>query len=434
MKKKKQYIPVSFCIAVLIIFSFCSMQNIYAGEYEDYYQKGQILFDQGKYTEAQIEFEKARKILQKAEVFSVLSETDAGQRFFSPGVSAQPDKLTIENKKLQEQLNALDKETKNLEKENEQLEIKLEKSLKKLKTKEAPIADFKKKIQQLELVVLKKEEAMNNSQTETEQIKKEKEGLENELAVLKKELIDLYQRKEVEIKPQEKGYLEKKFSNIGKMLGTKEESIEKKEVLTLKEKLEHYEILLAEKESLQKKLADTSSELELKTNVIKELGEKINAKENLISKNENEKSKFLEDKILLEKINNALKKQNEELINKTVSVNKLEKEIEQKNKLIGQEKDKSLNIQAQLELLIKEKDDLLKENKAQQSKGVSTQELQKKIDELERDKLAKETLQKQFQADLNNLSKEKESLTKEIDKLREGLSNAEQTKIEVQNQ
>ncbi|MCK4993734.1 MAG: hypothetical protein KAS13_01640, partial [Candidatus Omnitrophica bacterium] len=273
--------------------------NAYALDYHDFLNKGQMFYDQGDYAKAQIEFEKARDALRQQGNF-IRSETK------SENSEQELTKLQEENKNLTGKL-------RELEAKKALLEKNLEKITKKLKQKDKPTASYTTRIKKLENAVIERQNQLKAIQEHVGSINKEKGDLSRELAALKEELIKLYQRKGgVETPKADSNLLRNKLSKFKDILGGKKQN-EEKPILSIGDKLEHYEMLKEENVSLnamlvqQKKQRD---EIELNN---KEIMKELEVSQDSLKQRVNEKEAIAQEVALLEKINNSLSQQKDSL-------------------------------------------------------------------------------------------------------------------------
>ncbi|MBU1087201.1 MAG: hypothetical protein KKD05_06740 [Candidatus Omnitrophica bacterium] len=402
-----------FNIFVLIfVFLFCSMRIAYSQEYDKHYILAQELYKLGKYAEAQTEFEKARQALRNTDNIVELK----------PGI----DKV-INNQADEKGLNAenelLKQEIKRIKKEKNEFEDKLEKINAKLKKKNKPAEELNKKIKQLELLLINKDENLKQNESLIENIRAEKKSLLDELATLKEELIDLYQKKDVSIKP-----VASEPNFLGGMFSGKKDAVEDRPAVSIREQLAHYEQLKQEKNKLQEELKTVNQKNLAQAHQYEQLMANTKKAEEGIAAKENEKEKVKLENKLLEQIIMALEKQREQLTAKTIQVaenpeaKQLQSEIEQKDKEISELKGQNAKILKEKEAAIEKntqleisKKKLEEENAVLAKKTLSIAQSGKKINELD---ILVETLNKKNQ----DLAEQLEKNQKAYDKINKELS------------
>ncbi|MCG2713055.1 MAG: hypothetical protein L6416_12140 [Candidatus Omnitrophica bacterium] len=303
---------VFFLAGISFLLAAYGCGYVFAQGYEEYYRHGQQLLEQGKYPEAQLAFEKGRELLGKSKEVSqnaFLETRDSGEQQKEEGKGAVVEKKQEvsrqKNTSLAAENKSLLKINRKLQKENKKLSAKLESAEKQRKRKKELPSDLQKKVKQMEAMIVERNKQLQDVQARMEQVNNDKNNLSNELALIKEELVEVYQRKSDEIK---QGTVEKKMSKLLGLFGGKDEQPHGN-YMTIREKLQEYESLKEGRKELLARLEGMQQKAAVQEKTLSGLaGDLESVKNNLKFKNQ-ELIRCGQDIVLLEKINETIEKQ-----------------------------------------------------------------------------------------------------------------------------
>ncbi|MFH1062315.1 MAG: hypothetical protein V1747_05450 [Candidatus Omnitrophota bacterium] len=407
-KKRNIVLSVILCA---VVFIFCNLASAYSQEYDKHYIRAQELYKLGKYKEAQTEFEKARQVLHasenpagviiKKELSEIPKQSDSGK---------DARKIINDSERLDNENELLQNEIKRIKKERKEFQDKLEKANAKLKKKNKPQEELFQKIKQLELTLINKDERLQQDQVLIETVNNEKKSLAEELLVVKQELIDLYQKKDVTIKP----VVTSDNTFLGGLFGAKKEAYEEKPALSIRDQLEHYEILKAEKNNLEEALRKVNESNLAQNKKQEQLQHDIKKAEEDLGLKESEKQKIVLENKLFEQIIMTLEKQQEELAGKSADSGQVTEQIKQMQVQLDQKKQELEQAKNQIAQIQKEKEAFLAETETQAKDDKVVAQLENKLKAMQASLDDKAEKTQTLEAELAGLNKKNEELNKQI--------------------
>jgi len=441
IKKVKIITGFIFCVLAFCPILFLQLTG-YAqeGEYEKFYNNGQALYEQGKFEEAKVEFEKARKILQKKEVLSepVVLE---GQQEAEKKLDASMKEL----EQIKQERDNLAKQLEQSEKEKEKLRKNLERANERLKRKKVSPAALEQKNKKLEAAVMDQQKHISSMEEYVKQVNKEKASLAMQVMALKEELVNVYQRKgEPEVPTPDKNFIEKKLSKLKKFIAEKKKSGQDKH-LTVRDKLEHYEELKTQQMVLLEKLNQETENSKALNQKLGLITNELEFSKKALAKKEHEKGMLMLDIALLEKINDILTKEKQDMLDNATPEMELKKKIDKQEAALDEKAETIEQLETQLRELNNKHNELLKENNSLTKEASLVAKLKGDIEHLE-DKIDDaEKQEKDLKKEINDyertvkqkdkeialLSDKKEDIEDELADTKEDLSQAEDENREL---